>query len=123
MESEMTGVSELRNDVDLLKTLYTQRGSIHHYLQEVFRIRNKWQKRTTFAKFKKLTAQVHGKPFDQRITGTRVRILIELSCPAKTEKKSEYSAAVNNARKAGYKPEELSDFLKKKGGIRKAAYG
>ena len=119
----MPELAELQNDVDLLKMVFTQRGSTHRYLEEVFRIRNKWQQRITFPEFIDLTTQIHGKSFDRRITETRVRILIELSCPAKTEKKSEYSKAVNNARKAGCKPSNLSKFFKRKGGIRNAAYG
>jgi hypothetical protein len=119
----MTELAELQKDVDLLKMLFTQRGSTHRYLEEVFRIRNKWQQRITLSEFIELTTHIQGKSFDQRITENRVRILIELSCPAKTEKKSEYSKAVNNARQAGCKPSNISNFFKRKGGIRNAAYG
>jgi hypothetical protein len=119
----MRELAELQKDVDLLKMLFSQRASTHRYLEELFRIRNKWEKRITFPEFKKLTTQIDGKAFDRRITKTRIRILIELSCPAKAEKKSEYSKALENARKAGCKPSNLSKFFKRKGGIRNAAYG
>ena len=82
----MRELAELQKDVDLLKMLFSQRASTHRYLEELFRIRNKWEKRITFPEFKKLTTQIDGKAFDRRITKTRIRILIELSCPAKAEK-------------------------------------
>jgi hypothetical protein len=119
----MTKLAELRNDVTLLKTLFGSRASRHGCLEEVFRIRNKWKERTTFEDFKKLSAKVHGKPFDRRITETRVRILIELTFAGRAGKKSTYAAAIYNAYKAGCSPSDLSGFFKKKGGIAKAAYG
>jgi len=123
MEFEMRELAELQKDVDFLKMLFNQRGSTHRYLEEVFRIRNKWEKRTTFAEFVELTTQIHSKPFDQRITRSRFRVLIKLTCGAQPTRKSEYSKALNNARKAGCKPSNLSKFFKRKGGIRNAAYG
>jgi len=119
----MPELAELQKDVDLLKMLFNQRGSTHRYLEEVLRIRNKWQKRTKFGEFIKLTELINGNPFDRRITETGIRILIELTCEAKPTRKSEYSEAVNNARQAGCSPSELSDYFKKTGGIRNAAYG
>jgi hypothetical protein len=123
MEFEMPELAELQKDVDLLKMLLNQRASTHRYLEEVFRIRNRWRKRTTFAEFKKLSAQVHGKPFDGRVTENRLRIVIELTCAGKAGKKATYAAAIYKAYKAGCSPSELSNFFKKKGGIAKAAYG
>ena len=35
----MPELAELQKDVDLLKMLFTQRGSTHRYLEEIFRIR------------------------------------------------------------------------------------
>jgi hypothetical protein len=122
MEFEMRELAELRKDVDFLKTLFNQRGSTYRYLEEVFRVRNKWEKRTTFAEFIKLATQIHSKPFDQRIKRSRFRVLIKLTCEAKLTRKSEFAKAVNNARKAGYKPSNLSKFFKRKGGIKNAAY-
>jgi hypothetical protein len=123
MEFEMPELAELQKDVDLLKMLFNQRGSTHRYLEEIFRIRNKWRKRATFENFIELTTQIYGKSFDKRITETRFRVLIELTCVGKAGKKATYSAALYKAREAGCGPSELSDFFKKKGGIRKAAYG
>jgi hypothetical protein len=119
----MSKLAELRNDLTLLKTLFGSRVSRHDCLEEVFRIRNKWKDRTTFEEFKKLSAEVHGKPFDRRVTENRFRILIELTCAGSAGKKSTYTAAIYNGYKAGCSPSELSSFLKKKGGIAKAAYG
>jgi hypothetical protein len=123
MEFEMPVLAELQKDVDLLKMLFNQRGSTDRYLEEVFRIRNKWKKYMTLKNFEKLAAKVHGKPFDRRVTENRFRILIELTCAGKAGKKSTYAAAIYNAYKAGASPSDLSDFFKKKGGIAKAAYG
>jgi hypothetical protein len=119
----MIDLEALQKDVTLLTTLFNSRESRQVCLEEVFRVRNRWQKCTTFAEFKKLATQVHRGPLDKRIEATRIRILIELTCAGDTRKKSTYSAAINNARKAGCGPSELSKYLKKKGGIRKAAYG
>jgi hypothetical protein len=119
----MRELAELQKDVDLLKMIFAQRGSTHRYLEEVFRIRNKWQKRITFEEFVELTELIHGDPFDRRITETGIRILIELTCGAKPARKSEYSEAIYNARQAGCGPADLSNFFKEKGGIRNAAYG
>jgi hypothetical protein len=82
MGFEMPELAELQKDVDFLKMLFNQRASTHRYLEEVFRIRNKWEKRTTFAEFVELATQVHSKPFDQRITRSRFRVLIKLTCGA-----------------------------------------
>jgi len=123
MECEMTDLDKLQKDVTSLKMYFNSRASRHVCLEEVFRIRNKWKECTTFKKFKKLSAEVHGKSFDKRITETRFRVLIELTCVGKAGKKATYSAALDNARKAGCGPSELSDYFKKKGGIAKAAYG
>jgi hypothetical protein len=119
----MRELAELQKDVDLLKMLFSQRASTHRYLEEVFRIRNKWQKRTTFSVFKKLSTKVYGKPFDHRVTETRFRMLIELTCSGSAGKKATYAAAIYKACKTGCSPSELSSFLKNKGGIAKAAYG
>jgi hypothetical protein len=119
----MTKLEKLRKDVAFVKTLFNSRASRHVCLEHVFKIRNKWKERTTFEEFEKLSAQVHGKPFDRRVTETRFRILIELTCAGRAGQKSTYAAALNNARQAGYSPSQLSEFLKKKGGIAKAAYG
>jgi hypothetical protein len=116
-------LEKLQRDLDFLTTLFNSRESRQVCLEEVLRVRNRWQKRTTFVEFKELATQVHGGPLDKRIEETRIRILIELTCAGDTRKKSMYSAAINNARKAGCGPAELSNFFKKKGGIRKAAYG
>ena len=118
----MADLKALQKDVALLTTLFNSRGSTHRYLEEMFRVRNKWEKRTTFAEFIKLATQIHGKPFDQRIKRNRFRVLIKLTCGAKPTRKSEYSKALNNARKAGCEPSNLSKFFKRKGGIRNAAY-
>jgi hypothetical protein len=123
VEFEMAELAELRRDVDFLKVLFNQRASTYHYLEEVFRIRNRWVKRTTFKEFKKLSAEVHGKLFDRRVTESRLRIVIELTCAGKAGKKATYTAAIYKAYKAGCSPSELSDYFKKKGGIAKAAYG
>ena len=119
----MTELKALQKDVTLLTTLFNSRESRQVCLEEVLRVRNRWQKRTTFAEFKKLAKQVHSGPLDKRIEKTWTRILFELTCAGDTRKKSMYSAAITNARKAGCGPSELSNFFKKKGGIAKAAYG
>jgi hypothetical protein len=119
----MPELAELRKDVAFLKMLFDSRASRHVCLEEVFRIRNKWKECMTLTEFKKLAAEVHGRPFDRRVTETGFRILIELTYAGKTGKKSTYAAAINNARQAGCSPSDLSDFFKKKGGIAKAAYG
>jgi hypothetical protein len=119
----MTDLKALQKDVALLTTLFNSRESRQVCLEEVFRVRNRWQQRIKFPEFIELATQIHGKSFDQRITETRVRILIELTCPADVKQRGEYSKAVSNARKAGCKPSELSEFFKSKGGIRNAAYG
>ena len=118
----MTELKALQKDVTLLTTLFNSRESRQVCLEEVLRVRNRWQKRTTFAEFKKLAKQVHSGPLDKRIEKNWIRILIELTCAGDTRKKSMYSAAITNARKAGCGPSELSNFFKKKGGIAKAAY-
>src|ERR1039457_736605 len=105
----MKKLEQLKNDVNLLKILFNpntpDRTWIHVHLTEVLRIRNKWTKLVSFAEFIELATQIHRKPFDQRITATGVRILIELSCEGSTSKqKATYSAAINNARKAGCGP-------------------
>jgi hypothetical protein len=58
MEFEMPELAELQKDVNLLKMLFTQRGSTHRYLEEVFRIRNKWQQRI-FCRFQELIQLFH----------------------------------------------------------------
>jgi hypothetical protein len=75
------------------------------------------------AEFTALAENAYDRTFDKRVTVSRTRLLIELSCDADRKVKPMYAAATENGRQAGCKPSNLSKFFKRKGGIRNAAYG
>jgi len=120
----MIYVRRLRSDVRELEALYRNRTheSLHDYLSATLRKRNQWAQRMKLAELTALAENAYDRTFDKRVTTSRTRLLIELSCDADRRVKPMYAAATENGRRAGFKPSTLKQYFAQKGGIRNAAY-